>query len=636
MPRPDLLALDEAALVMLGNRGLFKRATKDLDKGAGARLEELPDGTLVGEFEDGNTATLPVGASLKQAECTCGAARMCRHRIGTVLAYQADTGSEPGDSARQPLPPLDMTDEQLEERLGARVLTTAERLHGKGYSATVRMDRPPVVLLPTCTVTFLVPWDLAHARCDCVEGVDCEHIAMAVWALQAANPQEYGEQLVTLGDHAGPSDVGEVLAALRALQRELVEGGWSGALEGIQRRVAPIQRGLSRACLVWLEDLLENVTDALREHEQGTASVDTGAVAALLSELDMRCRACPSPALPRQLVHGEGSTGETKLDQVQLRGLGARYRVNGQVGTLSLFLRESGSDDALCLERRFLVDEGATPPAGPDVAARRLLGTNAGVIASGTITTRGARRRPNRLVDVSAQRLQTSVLRGTGRRLEAEADYAALAERLSARAPYTLSPRVRAWRVCVLRWGEVIEHGYDPGRQTVWGELADEHGARLHVASEWLPEAPAGPALLARALLQGAEFITGEAHLRGGQLWLEPLLIGFDSAPAAVDLHPPLELPELRKQIVPWPEHPVARHVSEARAWLAEVSRRGVAHLTAPQRQLGRELAERACAAGLLEMGTALQELTEAPNAERWNRACTRGVLLEHLLARQG
>ena len=79
------------------HRGLFaalqlKRARKETAEGRGATADELADGTVVAVFPDGATTRLAAGTPLKAASCTCGAATMCRHRVGLVLAYQQRFG----------------------------------------------------------------------------------------------------------------------------------------------------------------------------------------------------------------------------------------------------------------------------------------------------------------------------------------------------------------------------------------------------------------------------------------------------------------------------------------------------------------------------------------------------------------
>ncbi len=628
--RPDLLALTEDALVMLANRGLVKRATKDIDRGQGPRIDIRDDGTVVGSFTDVETTMAP-GTPFKLTDCTCGASRACRHRVATVLAYQA-LHTAPAPAARAP---FDVSDDALRDRLADSVYRDARRQRARGYSATVRFDTPPAVLLPTCTVTFLVPWDLAHVRCDCVTGVDCEHVALAVWALRAS-PAEDGEHLVAVADTetVEVSHRHSAIDDLADLGDELIRGGWSSALEGIEPRAAAVRATLGKQRMVWLEDLLESLLGAMRDNDARLASADPLACSHLLTELHMRCGARPTARAPRDHLYGQSAGGATKLDHVVLRGLGARYRVTGRVGRLSVFFRERATSDALVLERNWLVDEGHTPPSGPVIGRRRLVGTTVDLPATSNVTTRGATRRPNRVIDISKQRMQTSIVRGSGQRLDVSEDYAALRDRFAARVPRAMTPRVRAWQVVVVPFGDVVDAGYDPGTRTVWGILADEGGNRVIVASEWHPEAPAGPGLLGRALTEGANYLTAEAHLRRGTLWLEPLTIGFD-APLAVDLHPELDIPRLPTAPLPLAEDPLAALVDSARAWLGDAARRGLAHLTHAQLAHGADHADRLEQAGFVALAGKLRAVVSADDrVPYWREASARVELTSHVLAR--
>ncbi|NEA24335.1 hypothetical protein, partial [Actinomadura bangladeshensis] len=86
--RADLLSLTPDALAALANRGLVKRAAKDLDAGGGPAITAAPDGGIAGTFPDGTETCLPAGAGLEAATCSCAATGTCRHRICLVLAYQ--------------------------------------------------------------------------------------------------------------------------------------------------------------------------------------------------------------------------------------------------------------------------------------------------------------------------------------------------------------------------------------------------------------------------------------------------------------------------------------------------------------------------------------------------------------------
>ena len=106
MTRTDLLALTPDSLAALANRGLVKRATKDLDAGNVPELDVGGDGTVTGTYPDGVRSVLPGGGGLEGASCSCAATGVCRHQVGLVLAYQRahqrGGAAEEGPAAQSP------------------------------------------------------------------------------------------------------------------------------------------------------------------------------------------------------------------------------------------------------------------------------------------------------------------------------------------------------------------------------------------------------------------------------------------------------------------------------------------------------------------------------------------------------
>ncbi|MBS2552731.1 SWIM zinc finger family protein, partial [Catenulispora sp. NL8] len=184
LTRADLLALTEDALVSLTNRGLYKRAAKEVAAGTGPTITADAD-AVRGTFPDGVVCALPPGG-LEAAACTCGASAACRHVVAVVLAYQATTSAGDPNEFEQ-WSPAEFPDDQLEALLGKRTFTIARRRLATGYLARIHTPTPaepvPWVELPNCSVRFLVPHDLAYARSDARDTK--EAVALAVWAWRA-------------------------------------------------------------------------------------------------------------------------------------------------------------------------------------------------------------------------------------------------------------------------------------------------------------------------------------------------------------------------------------------------------------------------------------------------------------------
>lgn len=169
----------------------MKRAQRELAEGAGPKLHEDDGGTVIGTYDDGVVARLPKGTTLKDSPCTCGATGVCRHRIAVALAYaswhaELYAGTPPLlAQAATGWSPSEIDDATFERALGAKLLERARAALRKGLVATVEHQAVPTAKLPSCTVRFLVPHDVAYARCDCAQaGGACEHLALAVWAFR--------------------------------------------------------------------------------------------------------------------------------------------------------------------------------------------------------------------------------------------------------------------------------------------------------------------------------------------------------------------------------------------------------------------------------------------------------------------
>ncbi|MFE2617917.1 SWIM zinc finger family protein, partial [Micromonospora chalcea] len=99
MIREDLIALTPDVLAALSNRGLVKRATKEVDAGERPVLTEDTDGAVRAAYPDGVTVTLPPGGGLAAARCSCPAPGVCRHLLAVVLTYQRTHAATPDRDA---------------------------------------------------------------------------------------------------------------------------------------------------------------------------------------------------------------------------------------------------------------------------------------------------------------------------------------------------------------------------------------------------------------------------------------------------------------------------------------------------------------------------------------------------------
>ncbi len=85
--RPELLELTPQALTALSNAGFVKRSLKELENGNVPEISH-ENSALIATFSDGVRTQLANSQALKEAQCSCGASGMCRHRVMLVLSYQ--------------------------------------------------------------------------------------------------------------------------------------------------------------------------------------------------------------------------------------------------------------------------------------------------------------------------------------------------------------------------------------------------------------------------------------------------------------------------------------------------------------------------------------------------------------------
>ena len=173
--RADLLALTADDLAALTNRGTVKRAAARARGTVAVREEAGRDGRgASADDADGRAARRACRSRTRAARARPSA--LCRHIVRAVLAYAA-AGCR-ASRRRRVLGP------GRRDRRGAGGCAApggaAARpaLVARGVTATLVRSAKPMALLHDveATVRFLVPHDLAYARCDCADQPPCEHV----------------------------------------------------------------------------------------------------------------------------------------------------------------------------------------------------------------------------------------------------------------------------------------------------------------------------------------------------------------------------------------------------------------------------------------------------------------------------
>lgn len=648
--RADLLALTPDSLAALTNRGLVKRATKEIDQ-AGPAITVDGDGTVGGEFPDGAHSRLPAGG-LDAGTCSCGATGVCRHLVGLVLAYQRWHGTDPAAAAAQiqpstmdpppstmdpspaaglalpvaePAPPVvtwspgEFTDEQLAAHLGARAVAAAQRALRAGYSARVRRpsaaDPVATVELGTATVRFLVPHGLGFVHTDAARGARSDIVALAVWAFRVADERAPGVPDVQVDVGGTAAGGGPGLDATLLLAEAVLRDGAVHAGAGIAAALATEENRLDAAGLRWPLLALGELADQLAAYQERSARYQPGTLARLVLELYARDRAAAHAGGSRRArVLGTDEAAETPLRRVRLDALGCRVRADGERCVAELFFAHADTATVLVLRRGW---DGVA--GGTALARRRIAGSTVGALAAGDLVTESVVRTASRTIRAATSRVaQATVSPSQGRWDELPAalvvrDIAALDAELAALPPRLVRARVEAELVRVVQIAGVLAVGYSPGQQRLDAVIVDWYGTRATITATHSAAAPGRLDAIAAAL-DGQpgkiRFVSGAVHRSAGGVVIDPLAFAADNSLVVPDL-----AAATASRLAPdsgAAPGPLAAALAASETLLTEVAHRGLLHLPASYPQRLRDAARTLATVGLHRVAAGMERFAAA------------------------
>ncbi|MDA1359927.1 hypothetical protein O1R50_09850 [Glycomyces luteolus] len=595
-PRHDLLALTPDALAALANRGLVKRAAKDLDAGTAPTVTLAEDGTLTAVFPDGAETALPAAGGLEASTCTCGASGKCRHRVGAVLAYQrAQAAPETAPAATEPVAsPAAITDEELRGTLGHHALKAAEQTRRAGYTARLTWpgpDRPAAAELPAATVKFLVP-GLGYVHTDATGPARDAAIVLAVWAFRDAEPDAI---TVSVGGAVATDGLDAALGAaldqaLTLAERVLLDGavGADGVLRAALQRES---QALTRRRAHWPAGAVDDLIDQLERYEERSAAYDPQRLAVLLAELPARARAARHrEGTPTAQVLGSEEADATPLTLVRLTGLGARVGTEGDTRTLEIYLAQPETGMVLAVQRDWPVAENGGP-TGSELASRRLAGCKIGALASGNTVTEAASRTAARALRLGTGRLAKTQVLPLGLAWNdlpdslRTTDLDALAEELAARPPALVRPRVAAESLRVIAVEEARLLGYDPASQCLEARISAPKGGTAILRVPHRGAAPGALEAAEQALLKGVIGVAGHVHRHRGELIVEPTALLTEDGPVIPDFAPGDDTAELAAVDAAAETDPVAAAIEGALTACADLAHQGLRGAREPSRR---------------------------------------------------
>jgi len=539
--RNDLLSLTPDDLAALTNRGVVKKAQRELDDAeVSGTVAEDAAGTLTVTWSDGPTSTIAAGSALKDGRCTCPSATLCRHLVRTVLAYQKSHAAvaETPPTPAGPWNPGDIPDDALAKHFRPAALSRQRALFEAGVVAEVSRGAKPVARFhhPQATVRFLVPGDVRYTHCDCGEEAPCPHVPLAVWAFRRL-PDGDAAGLVSTAGRAEPV-AADLIAELDGVVAALLESGFSGATPPWADRVTRLQARCRTAGLAWPADILEDLADQYRKYATHDAAYAPDRAAEVLGELLLRRDAIvhDTGALPQLLVRGSTSPTNGTLGKTSLVGLGCRVTVGHRGTEIVAYLQDSDTGGVVVVTKETPHPDPATNPPPADFA--RLAHSQALKGSGKPFTFRDVAR--GQLLIEAGQRTPAGVLKvgRAGASLQPQAyawealppptlaeDYATLRARLAALPPSCLRPRRAAEDFFVLAVRAVVAPHFDGPSQATLATLVDPAGNTATLRHPYADAGKGGTEALLAALAGPVKFVSGVVRVAQGGLTIEPCAV---------------------------------------------------------------------------------------------------------------
>ncbi|WP_152048757.1 SWIM zinc finger family protein [Aureimonas psammosilenae] len=630
MARRDLLELTDDGLAQIGNAGLLKRSLRELEAGTVPTLAETADGTIEARFADGTLTRLPPGALLDGATCTCPSSGVCRHRIMLAVTYRAANAASRAANAAETWDPADLDLESFEAALGPAARADLHRL--LAARQTVRLDRgrPPAAHLPMASVRFLVPDEIAYARCDCAQEEGCAHVALAIRAFRAsggAGEAAVGGAPATAAAPSVDALRGACDAVVQGLLRAGVVAGSAAHAGALALAEAEARRLGASQILLALEALAEQVAS----YERRSARHDEREVLMLIVDLHARTHAIDMPE-----ALGCGEPFETAMTRSRLVSLGARLRGEGAAIRAGVLLADSDTGATVLLERLLSPRPGDRGLLAANLAGRLLapalplVGT-----ARGQILTSVAHRRADGLLRLGrGSGGQTQLVpRGPEATLPpalAVTRVDAVVEALAARPFLFLRARRRVADTHVFPVGEVLGQSWSAGSQSWYAAVRlPDGGGILHLERPFDSGAPNAATVLAAALdghWGPLRSVTGPVRVEAGALVCDPWSLVADRF-----VVPDIDDPPQGGEASPSPGGPASAGgvVDEAAALLAGALHAGARAREAQAAALGSPLAARLGTEGYRELAARLSAWL---NAGAGDEAAARAAFCEAAL----
>ncbi len=364
--RSVLRTLDDDALAVLANRGLLRRARKDLES-VTPSIRCVKDGLVEVNVAD---EIVQITEHPSAGKCTCPSAGICRHILAALLYLRDDAGLaaespvEAGEGRATGVPPQaaetegnllptpaevfgNLDEKSLQKWAGKTLLRKATRFLAGGPTVEIEAGAALLVRFPDRNVTcrWIPSGELTGMLCSCQAETVCEHMVAAVLAYQVSLGRKHVEiERTVLQESSGaPRSRAEVLQSVRAVLCEIVSLGLARLSLATANRLTTLAVSAHGVDLPRLERMLKSLADEIhlalrRDAQSSTARLLTQV--ARIEALRLGLATSQSAALV-----GQHRSQYFEVGQITLVGLGAQvWQSKGGYRGLTVYFWDQSRD----------------------------------------------------------------------------------------------------------------------------------------------------------------------------------------------------------------------------------------------------------------------------------------------------
>lgn len=339
-------AADEAYLVALANKGIYKRACRELPE-AGITVAIQGD-TVTATFGDGTVVTLE--GSIQTYRCSCPSRSVCKHLLMAVLAAQLETLAQAGEAAYslpEDAPALpdysyvtSITARELEKMAGKRLFRQGVLAVQLGEQCRIEEGSTLGITLADTghRVLFLPGSSVADAGCSCKSPDICAHRTQAILQYIQHKKGSLPDSFLPQEEEVSPEYGADTLPYLGQFIAQVMDTGLARLPEDASGRFLQLATICHSQRLANPERLCSRIAGQLEHYQKGSATFQRDWLISDLCQLISLCEAIEQGDGSRETV---GVFRETyrPVAQMELWGLGAYgwHSTGGYTGVTTLW-----------------------------------------------------------------------------------------------------------------------------------------------------------------------------------------------------------------------------------------------------------------------------------------------------------